>query len=67
MEETASSKILTSTSEDSVPRGMETMTCLSCGAALRRPRERFPFCAACVERSRMKKIDPLYDDLGGPG
>jgi hypothetical protein len=41
-------------------------TCLSCNR-LKPAEEGVRFCSACMERSRMKNIDPLYDDIGGPG
>ena len=42
--------------------------CLSCPSPVRMSRERGArFCSACLERSKMKNIDALYDDIGGPG
>ena len=42
--------------------------CLSCSRPVRMSRERGArFCSACQERSQMKNIDALYDDIGGPG
>lgn len=44
------------------------LRCLSCGSPNPVPRERGGyFCRECINRSRMDKLDPLYDDLGGRG
>ena len=44
------------------------LCCLSCGSPKRVSTERGGwFCRECLERSRMKNLDPIYDDLGGAG
>ena len=50
---------------DSAP-STEKPKCLSCEALLSAGAMKLqtPFCLACRQR---KNIDPIYDDLGGPG
>ncbi len=42
--------------------------CLSCQGSVHRSRERGArFCQTCLDRSQMKNLNALYDDIGGPG